>query len=1082
MKKLFLLCIFVSLVTLGCGGGSGGVSKVDGGNNNTGGKTIAISGLVTDPAIKNARVEVRRVQDDKVADFCGSLSNQNCNNVWSMSNGFFRIVVPKEIDFSDFYLLTFGGIDTETGVNFENVSLHSPLALFSSNSSNVIVSPVTSIVFEIMSNGSSAEDAVNITRTVLNLPVDVNPLGDPADSVELLKASYLLTQIAIQHTNLGGSETFSNLESALAGQALFDTNGSLNTVAINSLFENLSTPTERDKATQLLVATTDRITAINGDVGTILEEIIHTEKLAALQDALAEILVDFPSSGAVSAEYITNTNSMFNKLESLVGTFSSDRFVIAQMVKFVLFNNNFFADYGNYQDVNTFTATLEAIVPTDQMAVFVELLKFISNESVYAVNVPLGFPLGMDNQKRVDYYFKSNIDVNYKARTFISSVNNDIITDNIYTMVSTRYAIFGLHEKAEQLAKAYIISAEKRGEAYASIGRYVGYYSPTTADYYLDTAVSILKETYSKSPSSNALEQIRQAASHYNRVDPVKAEEIRNWLETAIMERDNNAVPTRFTLWGGLVSGQKELVAEHINNSDVNNAAKALDYYIYLIEKMEANPSVALANNKYNTHMQAYADAMNFSRKIYELNNNSAYKSKVLDLYTEVEKLRALTPAASTTWRTYYADMVGYLIWAGASDTLVDNLFELIKGTEAALAKGTMNAFIEKAFVNFDSAIAFYEEKFPLKDDFSNLYHAGYFYYMQAFTYNQQAIDTGVPGLGAAAYLKGDLVLAEKALDYFAEKVDGAVAYYTANKTDKVNDLVSLTNTTIGNRYFQGAFLRLAVCYDAIGKTSKAEATLAKAEAYTDSDFVNASFAQSKAFAAIGNIYSLIGNDSKASSLFDKARTLDVSIFKTEKDKADHYTGIASDYFFRKEANKNEKMDEYLSLARTHALAIYVSGAGTNTDATNEITTLRNIAVQYGNIPDPSKIDLVLSDAVNTANEIGLPATRTTQVNNIITTYSQLGLTDIAFTRANELFTNITEKNNAIKIIAEQVADPYSVRWSVAFSDIDKDGKVDFFVPWATADAIAESGLELDDDIDGDGKLDINDLTPFFAD
>jgi hypothetical protein len=101
----------------------------------------------------------------------------------------------------------------------------------------------------------------------------------------------------------------------------------------------------------------------------------------------------------------------------------------------------------------------------------------------------------------------------------------------------------------------------------------------------------------------------------------------------------------------------------------------------------------------------------------------------------------------------------------------------------------------------------------------------------------------------------------------------------------------------------------------------------------------------------------------------------------------------------------------------------------------------------------------------------------------VIDAYAALGFVTEGAHQARSYFSTIPERNTALKQIAETVTTrdafpdcPY------ALVDTDRDGKPDFFFPWATAAQIATCGLELDDDSDGDGKLDINDPTPFFAD
>jgi hypothetical protein len=83
--------------------------------------------------------------------------------------------------------------------------------------------------------------------------------------------------------------------------------------------------------------------------------------------------------------------------------------------------------------------------------------------------------------------------------------------------------------------------------------------------------------------------------------------------------------------------------------------------------------------------------------------------------------------------------------------------------------------------------------------------------------------------------------------------------------------------------------------------------------------------------------------------------------------------------------------------------------------------------------------------------------------------------------KANHLIQQPSDLNTALQSIADTILGKSYFSEDIAFSDTDRDGKPDFFVPWATQNDIEESGLELDDDIDGDGLLDTDDLTPFYA-
>lgn len=93
--------------------------------------------------------------------------------------------------------------------------------------------------------------------------------------------------------------------------------------------------------------------------------------------------------------------------------------------------------------------------------------------------------------------------------------------------------------------------------------------------------------------------------------------------------------------------------------------------------------------------------------------------------------------------------------------------------------------------------------------------------------------------------------------------------------------------------------------------------------------------------------------------------------------------------------------------------------------------------------------------------------------------YTVLNKYDKVVSTLNKIRT-LKEKNDAklrvIAILTSYDAFPQS---SIAYVDTDKDGKADFFKKGTTAEQIAASKIELDDDIDGDGILDDVDELPY---
>jgi hypothetical protein len=150
-------------------------------------------------------------------------------------------------------------------------------------------------------------------------------------------------------------------------------------------------------------------------------------------------------------------------------------------------------------------------------------------------------------------------------------------------------------------------------------------------------------------------------------------------------------------------------------------------------------------------------------------------------------------------------------------------------------------------------------------------------------------------------------------------------------------------------------------------------------------------------------------------------------------------------------------------------------------NAKSEISYFLTIAERYASVNNRGKILEVLEKAEVTADNI--VGGNITERQAIYNAYAKLYSVDLAVRKAETIAT-LTNRNDALEMIAKSIADTndFPGTGSIAFSDTDKDGKPDFFVPWATPEQIAASGLELDDDIDGDGTPDTTDLTPFYAD
>jgi tetratricopeptide (TPR) repeat protein len=288
----------------------------------------------------------------------------------------------------------------------------------------------------------------------------------------------------------------------------------------------------------------------------------------------------------------------------------------------------------------------------------------------------------------------------------------------------------------------------------------------------------------------------------------------------------------------------------------------------------------------------------------------------------------------------------------------------------------------------------------------------------------------------------------------------------------------------------EGGYLKVAQIYALIGDFAKAKAALQKAEAYADQ--LTAPYPRGKHYSLLGYYYFTVANDTAASEAAYAKAAAELANITQDDTKLKYNILLALNTFYcttLAEDAKKTLVNGYLQDAVTLAENIFTDGTYYDNDekdaaAEDTIGLLFTIADRYASINDRDKIRATLEKAESIIGDgITLPATALAQKKLVYNVYAKLYSVDLAVRKA-ETLANPTEINDALKIIATSIANTNAFPGTgyIAFSDTDKDGKPDFFVPWATAEQIAASGLELDDDIDGDGKPDTADLTPFYAD
>ena len=455
MKKYLLLGALLT-VTSACSD-----SSSDGGSFIPPSTTVTISGKVSDPAVDSARVSLV-AQDGSEANFCGANSNTICQT-WTNKDGLFTMVVPRSKDLSTYYIKSVGGKDSVYNMDFNDISFVAPLSSFNAgvdgNWKDINVTPVTSLIKALTDNGLSSVEAVKEIATALGLS-ESDVMSDPETVNELLKQSFLTVKTAKEK---GGNNPMADIASALAqyDKGFDDSN------VLASIFQNDTAASEEISQTAALLDTLQ-----SDDNLTLAEDIYSAELADMFSDSYIELL------GKTAADVSPNALANIKALSDYFKGLSQDKiplkdFNINQLTLYAATyqDNNGDMPLSLYESFDVDSASFNTVVSglfADSAAVK-NALALISSEDVVPSSIATAEALGNDNQKRIEYYFNSDADKNYVARSLTSRVLNDTINDAIYTNIVKTYAKFNLLDKAKNFAESYIKGSLNRASAYNGI-------------------------------------------------------------------------------------------------------------------------------------------------------------------------------------------------------------------------------------------------------------------------------------------------------------------------------------------------------------------------------------------------------------------------------------------------------------------------------------------------------------------------------------------------------------------------------------------------------------------------------------
>lgn len=1050
MKKFSALVVSLAVIAAGCSSG----------DDNSGGSSAApvmtITGKVSDPAVEGAKVELLD-SSKNIYGKCGVNGNSLCN-VWSKSDGSFTITLPLGTDVSNFSLKSTGGTDTAYGTEI-TVSYTADINNYAGNYSNIILSPVSSLYTNLLSS-SNHDDAITTLSSYFGINKNI-VLLDPESNADLLKISYIINQIA---SNIGTDDAFSKIAALIKPTSQFTTD-------IDNMLSSLF---QADTALQSSLK--EMYTTVAGiqsqDVYTVLSSIQNLEKVRMFKNAYVNIFESI--SGQASAEALANIESLYNQLNGKV-VIPTSQFQIEQIVRFVasqtVLTDKKLNDYGTFNvDTTAFQTTLNAVISDNAL---IADIKTLASETVYAVTVPLESPLGLsDNQKRVDYYFNSTQDVGYQARLITKRVTDDTIIDEIYKNITSTYAKYGLAEKAKKLADVNIADNMARINAVISIARYAAGYNLDLAKTYIAEAKKLLDTLESSGwseISNDVVDTYVSLVGAYRYAGMVSEANVVKDKIIDLINTSSLSVNNKQTRYLRIVSAfgnaaDDSMIPALISQGNLELAYSMLEEYKVLLDEAPWNT----ANNSYkNMQGMYYVFYLKFASDI--IAKDSSYKAKLQESFTAVyDTVKNLIQTNSTVSYLKGTGVAGDAIIAAykfIGETYANEILALITETDKAYPYAIGGLVLEKAKSNgFNTAKAYYEDKYPMDSEYARL------------TETNGYVDT-IKNIVEYAQDSNNTTLAKEAVDYLANETNKAVDYLVANK----KTLSKLVYLAVASSNPQGKFVTfygfnaVADMYIALGYNNEALSVLDKANTYIES--LNPSIDKYIGYILMSYMAEKAGDNTKSLEYYNAAIAVELTS-GTAQNVSDLNIHKASDTLYLNIANKETLYQNYLTEAEKQVLSM---DSSTDANKNKQVSQYTYIANVYYDIANITGVKDTLVKAEEHAKTISAAATKLTAMKNIAKKYASFEMVDEGFSLAERNSTSSADIFAIAQEMAASVLDSTSIESDIAFVDTDRDGKPDFFLPSATPEQIAASGLTLDDDIDGDGIKDDTDLLPYVA-
>ena len=839
--QVFILILLTALV-MGCSSSDSDTVTTKKKNNGNGGAAgVAITGAVQDGPISGARVFLYSRTTGEILNQCGSTLEGPCE-AETDTKGEFTVRINPDVDLDDVLVVAMGGEDVETGVSFAGLELQAPLEMF--DGTEVSVTPATTLISLRLEAGDALDNVK--TRVAQWMGVSEDALDDlPSDDPDLMQRTLFLTQLILSRLSNGSDDPFGELaESGIAGaNNLFGTDGSLDQAGLADLLSG-----EEAIMVSYFYAILSASTDPEGAFREMELAMAITRAIIQLQDD-GEAFSDFDIEDGDIATYWTNVRQLAQAIITAAG---EDGVPLDGMVPMLL--ARYVIDTLGLDEMADFLVSENNFLTRISTIASDEKIKEIASDSTeFNVEVALSSShyVGNDNQKRLEYYYGSNVSHLYEAKQIVRHARDDEVNDEVMYEVLKGTSDAGLFSDAEDIVLTKIWQSEYRGDGWRSLAlRQIDYGRVGAALDSLDKAYYYYLRVINAKGASNIANSdttnLQGLSSGYRKAgDNDAALDVLDYMET-IAQNENTT-----TTWGRMAVGARNVANDLIDAGDYDAARPVIgSVYNYAIK---TPPNAKSGKEYYKARIYYMITACQQYAAIGDTDT-------VLTVANAVEALRANDGLAENlskneTW--VYVPYMVLALYQSGHDQAAYNLAMSIPDTYQDYAGKTKSntTYQQNSYKYIATYKAINESLTAALSIVDNQIEAGPDQ-IEALTY--YGSNDLTPYIALALIQAGKPASATVALDKAAGLVDGL-----SESTDFYKWL---------NKVRWG-YAKIADLYHRNGQDTEALAQLAKGRNYADSDITAIEYLIDS-YCSLAQIYFEMGETTSADALMTAAISL----------------------------------------------------------------------------------------------------------------------------------------------------------------------------------------------------------------